>query len=181
MSFRHRLVVGVTGSGKSYKAKIWAKGVLKAKACVVAFNPVGDTWPKGVINCRTADELEALLRRLIAKKVKVMLFLDEAFMLRQQVNRKLHPLLTIIGSAGRHYGITMVVISQYPTSIDTNLRWNCSEAYVFRLADVTAAKELWKQYGRQSIGGRPVWEVILALKPRQHLILTADSAKLVTA
>lgn len=176
MSFKHRLIVGVTGHGKSYKMKLWAKLFLANKATCVVYNPTGDTWPKGCISARSADELEAVLQKLNRARRGAMVFVDEARFLRQQVKPH-HEILLNLGSAGRHRGFTVFVASQYPTSIDPNLRWNCSEAYVFRLGTKDQAKEIWEQYGCQDVNGKPAWQVMLELKPREHLVVTSEKVE----
>lgn len=201
MSFEHRLVVGVTGHGKSFKMKEWAAMFLAKKVRVVVYLPVRekpkDAWPKGSTVARTVDELDRVLGHLKKHRCGAVVFIDEARFLRQQVKPH-HVNLINLGSAGRHDDFPMFIASQYPTSIEPNLRWNCARAFIFRLGMVEQAKDLWIQYGSPSIRWQahevdvetgkvcrkymdmvPVWELITQLPQRMYFELTTTSVKFV--
>lgn len=180
MGFTHYAIYGMTGQGKSTIMKRMLQRCLGMKRPALIFNPTGESWPTGawpagVKQVANADALEAALMNIRRTRIWTWLFLDEARFLRMQ-QRNHHESIINLGTMGRHYPVTIFVASQFPTGVDTALRWNCGKCFCFRLANEEAAKEVWKVYNQQSINGRPVWEVILALKPFECVYLTPESA-----
>ena len=178
-NFTHFAVYGMTGQGKSTIMKRVAESVLAKGKQVVVFNPTGEEWPVGVVRVASVDQLEAVLGEIRRRRRWAMVLLDEARFLRLQV-RPHHEAVTNLGPMGRHYPVTFMVASQFPTGVDPALRWNCGECYCFRLANVEAAQEVWKIYNQQSINGRPVWEIILSLPKLTCVHLTAEKAEILT-
>lgn len=177
--FRHRLLYGMTGQGKSTLMKAVAKRLTDQRQQVIIFNPIGDDgWPQSAIQVYHVDQLEDTLND--TRRYGAHVFIDEAIIYRKMLNQKRHKTLSMLGSIGRHMGYTLWIAAQYPTAVDTNLRWNCGECYCFRLAEVNHAQDVWSDYNRQSIGGVPVWEVIKNLQRGECVKLTMESAEFVS-
>lgn len=177
MSFAHKAIYGISGMGKSTLAKHFARGLDHHKQIIIVFNPLGDDgWPEKARQAYSADQHEAMLAnpRLYGAHV----FVDESQILRHQFRPERHPNIATLGNVGRHFGFTLYLLGQYPTAVPPHMRWNCAECYCFNLGTEKHAKEVWEDFGRQSIDGVPVWQVILKLKPYQCVFLTKFSAEI---
>lgn len=176
--FRHRLLLGATGQGKSTLAKQLAARLAQQRQQVIVFNPMGDEgWPAQAVQVYNVTHLQALLNNTANYGAHV--FIDEAIIYRRMLNQSKHKLLMSLGSIGRHMAYTLWILAQYPTSVDTNIRWNCGECYCFRLVEVEHSEDVAKQYNSQKIDGVPVGKVIRNLNVGQCVKLTMGSAELV--
>lgn len=177
--FRHIAFYGMTGQGKSTLMKNMARIYAGLGASQILFNPTGDPgWPNGMHEVYNADQLEALL--WLPELYGAMVHIDEAKLLRATYKADKHLAISTLGSVGRKSGHTMHIAAQYPTSIDTNLRWNCGECFCFRLQSYEHAKEVARDFGKPMINGVPVEDAIMRLQPLNAIHLTQNSAEIVS-
>lgn len=161
--FKHKAAYGYTGTGKSTLLKAFIKHYIRHRQQVIVYPGTGDTdFPKGVSFVWSADELEAALNS--PENYGAFIILDEGAALYDEVSRKEHPTVHGLFMRGRHKGYTVWIATQYPTSIPPRIRRNCAERYIFATADETDAQMIWKDCGRISYEGVPLWQAIMKLE-----------------
>ncbi len=143
MSWSHKLVLGVTGYGKStIIRRIIAKGwdqSPRVASLVLDPNLEGD-WGDGA-HFVTDDPVEYLQ---VAKESKCcILVVDEA---GEMLKRD--PEFRWLVTRSRHFGHIAVLSSHFATDILPVMRNQCQEAYVFK-QNLDAAKTLARQYADQ--------------------------------
>lgn len=135
----HRLIVGVTGCGKSTLAKIIAWEHRRAGDNVFVCDP----WQASDWHCdasipKVDDAIEFLFQQ---KRGGAVIFdeagLAEAFMRLDENNR--------IVAAARHYGYAIYFLAQRYIQVPPKLRDNITTIYVFRQPPIVA-KEMAKQW-----------------------------------
>lgn len=170
MSFRHKAIYGLTGTGKTWLLKRRAKALLKHKQRVLVYTGTGDTaFPQGARITTYPDQLEEWIAD--PKNYGSFIMMDEAAALYDEIgyNAGNHPEIRGLFMRGRHKGYTVYMATQYPNSIPRRNRINCMECYCFRLGDMKAAKQVHEDYGCPEIGGVPSYELILSA-PKLHYV-----------
>lgn len=130
----HLLIIGRTKSGKSALGKQLGSELRLSGAEILAYNP---TMEKGYaredsFGCIAAEyetddilELEQEIARRYAKEQKArIIIVDEAHELPPEANW--------IATKGRHYGLTLIIISQRGAELNATLRTQCATWYVFK-------------------------------------------------
>lgn len=142
-------------TGKSGLAKQIGSHLRLNGATVFAFNPTGERGytRQDDFGCAAAeyesdnpDEFIAAVTAWLEEKPNENLFVivDEAHELFTRV-ASIHSWL---GTKGRHYGITIIAITQRGAIISPTFRTQCSKIYVFACSG-TDAKFLSDEYGRK--------------------------------
>lgn len=123
---------------------------------VLAFNPTGEAGytKRDDFGCAAAewethdadefiDEVETRLEKEPGKHR--VLIIDEAhdFFSRAGAQER-----NWIGTRGRHFGLTIIAITQKATLINTTFRGQCAHVYIFRCS-LTDAKFIADEYGSQ--------------------------------
>lgn len=149
MSIVHSLYVGVTQSGKTTLARFVARGLRKKGARVVVYDPLGTetlggAWGEGAeIYC----DLEPFLDLLHSPEFgNAHVFIDEAHHVLGHEMKENFWLLT----QGRHYGMTLHLMTQRPKKVHPDVRSNCGLCFMFRLAN-SDASEIGADYGFSDI------------------------------
>lgn len=130
----HLLIIGRTKSGKSALAKQMGSELRLAGAEILAYNP---TLEKGYTRedeygCIAAEyetdnifELEQEIAARYAREKKPrIIIVDEAHELPADANW--------IATKGRHYGLTLIIVSQRGAELNATLRTQCATWYVFK-------------------------------------------------
>ncbi len=138
MGWSHKLVLGLTGFGKSTLlrrliAQAWAQGVA---SLVIDPNLEGD-WGPGA-KFITDDPAEYL--DIAKRSTSCLLIVDEA---GEMLKRD--PEYRWVVTRSRHFGHVAVLSSHFATDILPVMRNQCVEAFVFRQS-IDAAKVLARQY-----------------------------------
>ena len=156
--------------GKTWMMKRTAKSLLKYKQQVIVWTGGGDfEFPRGSKITTEADELEEWLGD--PKYFGSHVMIDEAADLYDEIGYHAvnHENIRTLFRKGRHKGLTAYMATQYPNSVPKRNRTNCRECYCFKLGDAESARQVWKDYGCQSLEGVPVHEIILKLPPLKFL------------
>lgn len=132
-AIHHTLYVGVTMTGKTTLARYRARKLAAMGRAVVVYDPVGTGtagggWPDGD-NVLQFDDFEQFMT-WVRRNGDADLFIDEAGDHFGQHDSENHWLLR----RGRHYGYAVHLISQRPKMLAPNVRTQCSQLYVFRVA-----------------------------------------------
>lgn len=134
----HTLIVGVTGSGKTYLAHRIAANYLKDKVAVLVLDPTVDkasqtAWPvtrkilPGRARCVVVTT-EAAFFRCYKDARNCAVFIDEC---GELIGQDRSGLLSVF-TRGRNYGIHGYGITQRATQISPTLRANCEELFMFQ-------------------------------------------------
>lgn len=173
MSFKHKAVYGITGSGKSWLLKRRAKALLGHKQRLLVYSGVCDNeWPRHA-NLKLTFDVDRLEEWLgDAKNHGSFVMIDEGSILFDEVGKNSHPILSRAFQVARHQGYTFWIASQFPTSIPRKVRLNCGEVYCFRLGDEKAAYEVYRDMGSPVHNGEPLFKAIVKLEKLQgfHII-----------
>lgn len=145
----HSLYVGVTQSGKTTLAREMARILARQGHRGAVYDPVGTHtagggWPAEWMVYDDADEFMAFVQS--PQAVKHHLFVDEAHELFGHDCRENFWLLT----KGRHFGLFLHLMSQRPNKLHPDVRTNCANCYMFRLAQ-DDAYEIGKDYGHNNL------------------------------
>lgn len=130
----HALICGVTESGKTTLAHMFAKDFEAKGQNIIVYDPVGTntasgSWPE---SAKVFNDAETLFFYLEHPKVMhAHVFIDEAGDIFNAQNRENLWLLT----RGRHKGFSVYMICQRPKMILPSARTQASIAYVFRLSN----------------------------------------------
>lgn len=132
----HVLYCGVTMSGKTTLARHHALLLHKSKHEVAVYDPVGThtingTWPDKV---KVFTDNEQFLKWLVSAhgtpENPVFVFVDESADIFGHDNREAN----FIPRRVRHQNIYLRLISQRPKMLPPNVRSQCAQTYMFRLA-----------------------------------------------
>ena len=122
----HRLVVGITESGKTSLVK---KFLSETKRLAVIYDPLGSEWSE---NCTAFHDergfFEGLERLAVSGGGYVVV--DEADTLLSMAHKHNHWLL----QRGRHYGFSVFVVTQRPALVAPTVRGMCGECYAFNIS-----------------------------------------------
>ena len=141
----HCLYVGVTQSGKTTLARIVSRGLRSHKIPVAVFDPMGTAtaggdWGEGVLIFTTEhDFLEWIYSE---DAVGFHVFIDEAHKILGHSNNENFWMLT----EGRHFFLTLHLMTQRPKKLHPDVRHNCGRCYMFRLAK-SDRSEIGGDYG----------------------------------
>lgn len=145
----HVLYSGVTLSGKTTLARFAARTLLKKKARVIVYDPLGTEtmgggWGEGAV---MFDDSEKLLDFLHSDECcNCFIFIDEAHHIFSHDQKENLWLLT----QGRHYGMYFHLITQRPKKVHPDARSNCGQCFMFRLAN-DDARDIGSDYGFSDI------------------------------
>lgn len=145
----HTLYTGVTQSGKTTLARSVARELSKAKNRVIVYDPMGTETAGGEWGetAEVHDTLETFLDVAYAPEtVNAHLFIDEAHHVFAHSDKSHLWLLT----QGRHYHLTLHIITQRPTKVHPDARTNCGHCFMFRLAQ-DDARSIGNDYGFSDI------------------------------
>jgi Cdc6-like AAA superfamily ATPase len=150
------LIVGASGTGKTSLAKRLAETRQTSRQYVngfrqVALDPLGSQWPQSVAVVDNWDDLETELQVMNEAGEVGCVYIDEAnihFSLADK--EKLWLMLR-----GRHLGLDVTLITQYPTLLSPAARGQCEKLHLFQigaqsarmLAEDYAAPELMQASG----------------------------------
>ena len=152
----HALIVGSSGTGKTSLAKKLAEArsitrKFKPEFRQVALDPMGSQWPDGVFVVRDWVELETELAVMHEGGEHGCIYIDEANVHFSIADKeKLWLMLR-----GRHFGLDVTLITQFPTLISPAARGQCERLHLFKvgaqsarmLAEDYAAPELLRASG----------------------------------
>lgn len=165
----HTLIVGRSFTGKSALGKQIGSHMRLSGAKVFAFNPTGEKGYTRIdeYGCAAAefetdnvDEFAAAVSEELNANPSGNLFLiiDEAheFFSRKDCEH------LWIGTRGRHYGVTIIAITQRGASISPTFRGQCSKVYIFACSGLDA-KFFSDEYGK------PEFKEAVNLPPLEYL------------
>lgn len=141
----HELYTGVTQSGKTTLARAVSRALDEKGARIAVLDPMltltaGGGWGK---NALVFDDTEKFLDFVHSEEcVNTHLFIDEAHNIFKHTELENMWLLT----EGRHYWLTLHLMTQRPKKIHPDARTNCGRCYMFRLAQ-DDAKEIGADFG----------------------------------
>jgi GTPase SAR1 family protein len=136
MKMAHRLIVGMTGSGKTTLAKQYCEEYKSRGGSVLVFDPIGDTWPSEYVY-NDFDEFCD-----VAKKSRnCLLIVDES---AEAIGRNAGDYMWL-GTRSRHLGHTVVFITQRPQGVDRMVRDQCEDISCFMLSKYDA-EQLVREY-----------------------------------
>lgn len=164
----HSLYTGVTQSGKTTLARSIARAMCDAGARVIVYDPLGSAtagggWGKGA---ELFDDKEAFLDCIYSPEtINAHVFIDEAHNIFAHDDKSNLWLLT----EGRHYFLTLHLLTQRPKKVHPDARTNCGRCYMFRLAQ-DDAREIGADYGHSGINR-------ISLDKGDFLILNSGSAE----
>lgn len=148
----HKLIVGVTESGKSTLARAMESDAVNRGIVAIIYDPtLNPQWKTEHVTC---DEYEffGMLYTAYESGIKsILAIVDEADTIMSMSHRHNWWLFM----RGRHFGIEAIAITQRPTNIAPSVRGNTSELFAFSipqsdakaLADDFAAPEIEKAAG----------------------------------
>lgn len=149
----HIIIVGATETGKSRLAKrlcdVRSKTRDYQQTAHIVLDPLAADWGEGVEVVETFAELHAAIIDYHAEKIPLCVYVDEAdnfLSMRQPEN---HWLLL----RGRHFGVSVTVITQRPALVAPSVRGMCGTAHIFRIS-ASDAKLLANDYALESIAQR---------------------------
>lgn len=131
---KHSLIIGRTESGKSALAKQIGSHARLAGAEILAWNPtlergyaredsygcIGAEWET---DC-PEELVDELNRRYLKEKKSRILIIDEAHELPRE--------LSWLTTKGRHYGLTIIAVTQRGAALNSTFRTQCGTWYVFK-------------------------------------------------
>jgi DNA helicase HerA-like ATPase len=145
----HVLIVGTTQSGKTTLAREFAHKFARKGHRIIVYDPVGTPSANGVwpMSAKIFDREMPFISYMIQPDVRhAHVFVDESndiFSLQKDYN---HWMLT----RGRHFGLTIYVITQRPKMVAPNVRGQCGRAYIFHLGN-DDLKQLAGDFGVDAI------------------------------
>tara|TARA_Y100000296_G_scaffold25677_1_gene30172 strand:+ start:735 stop:1280 length:546 start_codon:yes stop_codon:yes gene_type:complete len=149
----HTLIVGRTFSGKSALAKRMGSHIRVSKVEVLAYNPTGekgyterDSFGCAAADWETADPqefIDEVTERVNTSPKKRILIVDEAHTL---FAKKEGADYNWLATRGRHYGLSVIAITQKATELNTTFRGQCDTVFLFRCS-LTDAKFIADEYG----------------------------------
>lgn len=152
----HTLIAGVSQSGKSTLARMFSRALLEHKKRVVVFDPTlftataGGDWGTGAeIYTDPAEFLDALEDPQKVSNAHV--FIDEADEIFSHQQKENFWIL----KKGRHFGLSVWVITQRPKMVAPTVRNQCTRAFLFRLA-IDDVKEIAADFGYDGLHKIPL-------------------------
>lgn len=144
--FNHSLVVGCTGSGKTYLMKRMASGLLNKKQQVIVFTTAdASEWDKRAHVIDEIDGLELLLNKRALAGAYV--FIDEALDFFDDIDKKKHKMCDRLHRKGRHRGFKVFFMTQDYIGVPKQVRRNVKEVYIFSTgSDDIVAKQISREY-----------------------------------
>jgi len=145
----HSLYVGVTQSGKTTLARAMSRQLCAQKQNVAVLDPMGTLtagggWGEGAL---LFDDTELFLQWLYSDSaINYHVFIDEAHKVLSHEQNEHFWLLT----EGRHYYLTLHLMTQRPKKVHPDVRHNCGRCYMFRLSRADA-NEIGADYGHSDI------------------------------
>lgn len=119
--------------------------LVRAGLKVLVFSGNGDPdWPGCEVHY-TADSFEKALKK--RENFGAFVVVDEATVLYKSSKYSTHPTIYMLGQMGRHSGYRCYFLTQFPTALQHNVRVNCSDVRVFRLASKKQAQMLVDDWG----------------------------------
>jgi len=154
----HVIILGRTLSGKSALVKQIGSDLREQGHEVVAFNPVGgkgftirDEFGCAAAEYETADAdefMNEVLSRLEKNpKKKRFLIVDEAHEFFGKADSEHR---NWIGTRGRHYGLTVIALTQKATILNTTFRGQADTIYIFR-SSLTDARFVADEFGNAEL------------------------------
>ena len=141
----HCLYVGVTQSGKTTLARLMSRMLCAKKHRVAVYDPLGTAtagggWGDGVLIF--TNEHDFLTWIYSDAAVNYHVFIDEAHNILGHNNPENFWMLT----EGRHFFLTLHLMTQRPKKLHPDVRHNCGRCYMFRLSKSDRA-EIGGDYG----------------------------------
>ena len=141
----HCLYVGVTQSGKTTLARAVSRQLRTQKINVAVFDPMGTAtaggdWGEGVFIF--SNEEEFLQWIYSEDAVNFHVFIDEAHKILGHTCNENFWMLT----EGRHFFLTLHLMTQRPKKLHPDVRHNCGRCYMFRLSK-SDRSEIGADYG----------------------------------
>jgi hypothetical protein len=128
----HSLILGMTESGKSTLAKIFAAGFKRRGVKVAVLDPLKyEDWEADFLT----DDSDTFLAHA-KRETKTVLFIDES---SQAIGRYNVPMEWLV-TQSRHWGHTAYVISQFWTQLPPVVRGQCAKVYLFACDKDSAEK-----------------------------------------
>lgn len=126
----HKLILGITGSGKTHLCKTLAKKYKEAGYGVLVLDPMVD--PDWTCDFKTKNKDEFL--HVVKTNKNCKLFIDES---GQEIGRYNQEMF-FLATQARHWGHISHFISQRAQSVNKTVRDQCSELYAFRQSKTDA-------------------------------------------
>lgn len=145
----HALIIGRTGSGKSYLATRIARAArTERKRKVILYDPIGNPFPCD-IRTKTAEDL----LKACDLNPNSVVFVDEAPTICNNlgVNKRCEWLATM----SRHKGLMVYFLAQDATQLAPIYRRNCIHLYLFSVAPASA-ELLAKEFGSEDLAKAPL-------------------------
>lgn len=151
----HTLIVGSSGTGKTTLAKKLAEARKKTRSYMpnfrqVALDPLSSAWPLGVDVVSTFEDLMVDLEIMHEQQEVGCVYVDEAN--TQFAHGDKERLWLML--RGRHFGLDLTLITQYPTLLSPAARGQCERLHVFQIG-MQAARMLADDYACPQIAKAP--------------------------
>lgn len=134
----HILIVGATETGKSRLAKKLCETRVKSRkygnTAHIVLDALGAYWGDGVEVVQSFEELHAAIIEYHADKIPLCVYVDEADIFLSMRNPENHWLLL----RGRHFGVSVVVITQRPAMVAPSVRGMCATLHSFSVSEADA-------------------------------------------
>lgn len=136
----HALICGATMTGKTTLARYFARDLAAKGQSIICYDPVGsktggvEGWPpKSIVFTDPldfADYMSGTYDEMTPAPSNAHVFVDEA----DEIFSLKHPENFWMLKKGRHFGLSINVITQRPHLVAPTARNQCGKAFVFRLA-----------------------------------------------
>lgn len=138
----HTLIAGITESGKTTLAKKMCAEYKARGIPVVVLDPMND--PEWLADFQTREPLEFL--QMVKTSRNCACFVDEGSENAGRFDTEMHWTAT----KGRHLGHRLTYVCQRPTQISPNIRYNCSNVALFKVA-MDDAKTVANDFGQEAL------------------------------
>lgn len=147
----HVLIVGATETGKSRLAKQLCATRVKSREFLgtehIVLDALGANWGDGVDVVETFPELHAAIIDNHAERIPTCVYVDEADIFLSMRNPENFWLLL----RGRHFGLSVTVITQRPAMVAPSVRGMCATLHAFSVSE-SDAKTLANDYAYPNLG-----------------------------